>query len=576
MKLPIATGRAAAREAWRGLRPQGGMLALAVVLLAAAATAALLIPAGLGRLVDAVTGAPTDLTAVVVTLAAGILGSAAAGAAGAMALSAALETSLARLRESFVGAALALPPRLVDELPDGELVSRTTDDVDTVGEVTTDGVPALVGALFAVVATAVGMTLLHPLFLLALLAVVPIHAVALRSYIRRAPRMYAAESAAVAARSRELLAAVRALPTLHAYGWTDRADERIRRRSWNVLRWALQTRRVQNRLAFGMNMAEAVGLVAVLLVGAYIVATGAVTVGQVTTASLFFLALFGPFGILLMLIDDLQAAGASLARIVGVIDLSRSLAREPRATGDADGSGVVVRGLRAGYPDRPDALHGIDLDVAAGEWVAVVGASGAGKTTLARCLTGALVPRSGSVRVAGADPADLDEVSRARRIVMVSQDVHIFSGTLRDNLRIARDDASDAELADALRAVSGEAGDVDLDAEMGDGHDATSALDGHRIALARVLLAHADVVVLDEATADADTADARVLERATRRALQGRAVVTIAHRLSQARDADRVVVLADGRIAEEGTHDALVAAGGAYARLWEAWSAPRG
>lgn len=576
--LPIASGRDTARLAWGILRRQPWTLAGAFVLLAGTAAAGLAVPTGLGMLVDVVVEGGEPVLAVAL-VAAGVVGGSLLGAAGAIVLALVLETALARLRSDVVDAALSLSPVAVDRIPDGELVARTTNDVEAVGEVTTQAIPAFAGSLLAVVATAIGLAALHPLLLVAMLAVVPVHAIALRSYLRRAPRVYASERAAVSARSREMLAAMRALPTLQAFGWTQAAGERIGTRSWTVLRWALRTRLVQARLGFGMNMAEAAGLASILAVGGWLAASSVVTVGEVTTASLLFLALFGPLAVLVMLVDDLQAAAAALARIVGVVQSGRSdrgAPADPRVDASA---AIAVTALRAGYPDRPDALHAVDLHVPHGQWVAIVGSSGAGKTTLARAIVGLLDARAGSVFVAGHDPVTLEESARAERVVMVGQDVHVFSGTLRDNLRIAVPTADDAALAAAMDAVAGAAWRTrigDLDALVGDGHAHVEPVDAQRIALARVLLSPASIVVLDEATADADTYDARALELAARRALSGRTVLTVAHRLSQARDADRILVLDAGRIVEDGAHDDLAHAGGPYAALWAAWSSQRG
>ncbi|PPF34912.1 ABC transporter ATP-binding protein [Pseudoclavibacter sp. AY1H1] len=591
--LPIASGKRTARLAWHLLTLRPWMLVLSIALLGAAACAALLVPTGLGRLVDAVTGADHSLLDVALLLIAGIAGSAALGALGSMALAAVLETALARLREDFVSAALSLPPVLVDEIADGELVSRATDDVDTVGEVTTGAVPAVVSAGLAVIATGIGLAVLNPLFLLAMLTVVPVHAFALWRYLRKAPRLYAAERVAVAARSREMVSAIQALPTVHAFGWGKAITERIRTRSWNVLRWSLRTRIVQSRFGFRMNMAEAVGLASVLLVGAWLAFSGSATIGEVTTAALLFQALFGPFIALLMLVDDLQSAGASLARVAGVIQLAPAragLSAPASAAGAAIAAAVAVagepatpdvelRGVVAAYPGRPAVLWIDELRIPAGQRVAIVGSSGAGKSTLARVLMGLLDVREGRVDVAGLDPALMEENERARRVVMVSQDVHVFSGTLRHNLLMARENASDSELHEALESVAGprwrHTFADGLETLIGEGNAELTATDAHRLALARALVTRASIVILDEATADADTTDARALEAAARRALAGRTVVTVAHHLTQASSAERVLVMEHGRIVEDGTHDELLDSEGPYRELWAAWSSHR-
>lgn len=592
--LPIAQGAGSARLAWRLLTLRPWMLVLAILLLGAAAGAALLVPAGLGRLVDAVTGVDHGLLEVALLLLAGVAGSVALGALGSMALAAVLETALARLREDFVAAALALPAVLVDEVADGELVSRATDDVETVGEVTTGAVPAVVSAGLAVVATGIGLAVLNPMFLLAMLTVVPVHAFALWRYLRKAPRLYAAERVAIASRSREMVSAIQALPTVHAYGWGGAITERIRTRSWNVLRWALRTRIVQSRFGFRMNMAEAVGLTSVLVVGAWLAFSGAATIGEVTTAALLFQALFGPFIALLMLVDDLQSAGASLARVAGVIQLAPApaaaqlqasaagaaiAAAGATSAGEPSAPDLELRGVVAAYPGRPAVLWIEKLRIPAGQRIAVVGSSGAGKSTLARVLMGLVEVREGRVDVGGIDPAFMVEIERARRIVMVSQDVHVFAGTLRHNLLIARATATDEELRDALDTVAGprwrHTFPDDLETLVGEGNAQVSGADAHRLALARALVTRAPIVILDEATADADTTDARALEAAARRALEGRTVVTIAHHLTQASSAERVLVMEHGRIVEDGTHEELLDAEGPYRELWAAWTSHR-
>lgn len=589
--LPIASGKRAARLAWHLLTLRPWMLVLSIALLGAAAGAALLVPTGLGRLVDAVTGVDHSLLDVALLLIAGIAGSAALGALGSMSLAAVLETALARLREDFVSAALALPPVLVDEIADGELISRATDDVDTVGEVTTGAVPAVVSAVLAVIATGIGLALLNPLFLLAMLTVVPVHVFALWRYLRKAPRLYSAERVAIASRSREMVSAIQALPTVHAFGWGKAITERIRTRSWNVLRWSLRTRIVQSRFGFRMNMAEAVGLASVLIVGAWLAFSGSATIGEVTTAALLFQALFGPFIALLMLVDDLQSAGASLARVAGVIQVAPApagLSASATAAGAALAAAVAgepatpdveLRGVVAGYPGRPAALWIDELHIPAGQRVAVVGSSGAGKSTLARVLMGLLDVREGRVDVSGLDPALMEENERARRVVMVSQDVHVFSGTLRHNLLIARENASDTELHEALESVAGprwrHTFADGLETLIGEGNAELTATDAHRLALARALVTRAPIVILDEATADADTSDARTLEAAARRALDGRTVVTVAHHLTQASSAERVLVMERGRIVEDGTHAELLDIDGPYRELWAAWSSHR-
>jgi ABC-type multidrug transport system fused ATPase/permease subunit len=233
-----------------------------------------------------------------------------------------------------------------------------------------------------------------------------------------------------------------------------------------------------------------------------------------------------------------------------------------------------VRGARFAYSEGHAVLHGIDLEVRPGERLAIVGPSGAGKSTLARLLAGIDAPREGTVSVGGCPITDLDPAERRRRIALVTQEHHIFMGSLRDNLAFAAPDASDEQLRAALAAVGADwYADLPegLDTELGDGALEVSAADAQQLALARLVLADPHTLILDEATAALDPTTARRTERALAAVVEGRTVIAIAHRLNTAHDADRVAVFEEGRITELGSHDELVTAGGTYAALWRSW-----
>ncbi|WP_256862846.1 ABC transporter ATP-binding protein [Microbispora sp. GKU 823] len=243
------------------------------------------------------------------------------------------------------------------------------------------------------------------------------------------------------------------------------------------------------------------------------------------------------------------------------------------------GDELKVSGVRYAYREGHDVLHGIDLDVRQGERLAMVGPSGAGKSTLGRLIAGVHAPGSGSVTVGGVPLVELPLDELRGHVALVTQEHHVFRGTLRDNLLIARPDASDADVRRALEAVDAwewvaalsHGSDEALDTAVGSGGAAISPAQAQQLALARLVLADPHTLVLDEATSLIDPRAARHLERSLAAVLEGRTVIAIAHRLYTAHDADRVAVVEDGRISELGSHDDLVAAGGAYAALWDSW-----
>lgn len=226
------------------------------------------------------------------------------------------------------------------------------------------------------------------------------------------------------------------------------------------------------------------------------------------------------------------------------------------------------------YDDGGDVLHGVDLTVKVGERLAIVGPSGAGKSTLSRLLAGIDAPRTGTATVGGAPIRGLRPELLRRQVVLITQEHHVFLGTVRDNLLIGAQGATDSELHAALAAVGAEWAD-----DLPDGLDTDLGAAGHRLdgaqaqqlALARVVLADPHTLILDEATALLDPRTARHTERALAAVLEGRTVIAIAHRLQTAHDADRIAVMEGGRITELGPHDDLVASNGAYAALWQSW-----
>jgi ATP-binding cassette, subfamily C, bacterial len=321
-----------------------------------------------------------------------------------------------------------------------------------------------------------------------------------------------------------------------------------------------------------LNIAEVVGLIAIVAVGFAVVAAGTATVGEVTAAALYFHRLFNPIGMIIMSFDEVQSAAASLSRIVGVTTAAPPAVEAPAGWPDGD---VVVRDVRHGY-GTTEVLHGVSEALAAGERVALVGPSGAGKSTLAVLVAGLAAPAAGEITLGGAAVGRYRSAA-PKPVVLVSQEAHVFAGPLVDDLRLARPEATDAEIEKALAAVGAEdwvaalpEGVRTVVGELGHGLTPEQAA---QVALARALLADPVVVVLDEATAESGSRSAGRLEEAADAVLDGRTGLVVAHRLRQAARADRILVMDRGRIVESGTHAELLAAGGHYAALWSAWRA---
>lgn len=568
--LPVAGTREVWRTCWALLRPRAWLVLLVTLAFVLAAAAGLVLPTALGRIVD-LAASPTsddaDVWRLGAWMAAGALVQALATGAGALGAAALVERLLAQLRERMVSRALTLPRRVVERTGTGDLTSRASDDVAQVAQGLPGAIPTVAASGFTLLLTIGALAALQPWFALVVLPVVPIQAVALRSYLRTAPPLYAAERTALGVRAQHLLAALRGLPTVQAFGLGALHAARIGTASWQVVRVSMRARAVLNTFFSRLNTAELAGMATILVLAFVLVGRGDLTVGGATTAMLLFLQLFGPMMGLLLLVDDLQSALASLGRIVGVVAMPVEDDDQRRPHGAHP---VSVDGVRFGYEPGTPVLHGVDLLVRDGERVAVVGTSGAGKSTLAALVAGAHAPWSGVVEVSDAAHA---------RTVLISQEVHVFAGTVRDNITLTRPDADDATVRAALDAVGGSetvaALPQGLDTEVGPHAHQLTVAQAQLVALARAHLADPALVLLDEATAEAGSAHGAMLDRAADAVMRDRPALVIAHRLDQAVHADRVVVMAEGRVVESGSHDELVAAGGTYAHLWAAWQRHR-
>ncbi|NYV78665.1 ABC transporter ATP-binding protein, partial [Streptomyces sp. UH6] len=481
------------------------------------------------------------------------------------------ERALARVREEFVDRALALPASVVERAGAGDLTTRGTADVAAVGKTLRDSGPdllihsaqalVLIGAVF----------LIHPLLGACLVLGFAGILTATRWYLRRARDAYLEQGAATSELAEELTSTASGARTVEAF--------RLERRRVAANREAVEeARRTRMRTLFlrcvffpSLDFSYALPVAGVLLVGGHLHFQGSLSLGAVVAAALYMRQLENPLDHLLDMVEQLQSSGASFARVEG---LARAPRDERGVTAEPADDVIEVRGARFAYPGGPEVLGGVDLVVRPGERLAVVGPSGAGKTTLSRLIAGIDAPGEGTVTVGGVPVVSLTPERLRRQVVLVTQEHHVFLGTVRDNLLIAEPGAEDAGLWAALKAVGAEwvsALPEGLDTVLGADAYRTSGPQAQQLALARVVLADPHTLVLDEATALLDPATARHTERALAAVLEGRTVIAVAHRLHTAHDADRVAVMRGGLLTELGSHDELVAAGGEYAALWRTW-----
>ena len=590
IRLPVASSAQVRRRFGTLLADHKVAFTLVTVTQLAAAVASVAIPRLLGSMVDlvetagrsglshaAASGRLHGLIAAVIALAA--LNALLTGAGEYLARILG-ERVFAELRERLVSAAMHLPLSVVESAGTGDLLGRTSHDLESIRFVVQRGVSQILVIVLTIVSVTVAALVTSPLLGVCMLTSAVIAVPVGRWYLGHVVPGYKAMNALWAEVDGVVAETADQADTVDAQGLGARRNrvlDRALREVWATEQYTLFLRCV---LITGLGVAVMLPLITTVVWGAWLVGHGTVTLGAVTAVALYAVQLRGPVSDITFWLDSLQSASAALARIVGVelVEPDREA-----VTDDVVPDPPRVRGVSYAYREGHDVLHDVDLDVVPGERLVLVGPSGSGKSTLGRMLAGVHPPTRGRVTVGrggpdgeGVDLTSLTEKALHREVALVTQEHHVFACSLADNLRIARADATDEEIAEALDVVGAGpwvAGLPDgLATLVGTGGVVLDPGQAQQVALARIVLMDPATLILDEATSLLDPAVARSAERAIDAVLADRTVIAIAHRLDTAAVADRVAVVIDGRIVELGPHEELVAAGGEYTKLWEAWT----
>lgn len=482
------------------------------------------------------------------------------------------ETIFAELREGFLTSVLSLPLVEVERAGTGDLLSRTTNDVEALARTVRFALPEWLVAIIQALLTLVAMVLVSPKASVMSLVSIPVLYFSTRYYLRYAAPGYRRERMSYATLSGSIAETAEGARTIEAHRLSHRQRRRIDgnvRESFYAEMYTLLMRLVWFPL---VESAFALAVAATLAWSGWLTLHHELSLGAATTVTLYVVQINDPLDRIISWLDELQVGQTSLARLVGVSTVRDQRPLEGRAPNNET---LTMEHVTYAYRSGHDVLRDISLQVRPGERLAIVGPSGAGKSTIGRLLAGIDAPREGSVRVGDVELASMPLAQLRGHVALVTQEHHVFIGSVHDNLALAHPGATVSELSRALDAVDAlewvQALPDGLDTELGSTGYPLAPAQAQQLALARLVLSDPHTLVLDEATALLDPRAARHLERSLSAVLKGRTVIAIAHRLHTAHDADRVCVVIDGQVAELGTHDELVAKNGEYAALWRSW-----